>query len=505
MPQVINTNIASLNAQNSLNKSQNSLQTSLERLSSGLRINSAKDDAAGLAIVDRMTSQIRGLNQAVRNANDGLSVAQVAEGALQESSNIMQRMRELAIQSANDSNSGTDRANIQKEVGQLQSELNRIADTTTFNGKNLLDGSFSAQLFQVGTNANETISVSISSSRATTLGSEQATSITNVGGALAAAADVSAGNNVVAAATTITGPSGAGSFTPTADDSAFDIANDINSLTESTTTPTGVSATARTTVTLDTFTADAVSGGLSFTLSASNAAGTVGSAAVVTATLTSATDLTSLAQDINDNSASTGISAVLSADLASIELVQEQGYDINILDADSGSTNNTAADLFDVGGVSLQEDDDLATIGDSIVVGGQITLNSAGGFTVSAAGADATVFTGGAASSALSSVADIDVSSRQGSNDALIVLDTALASVTDDRASLGAIQNRLESTISNLSSISQNVSAARSRVQDADFAAETANLTRSQILQQAGISVLSQANTLPQQVLSLLQ
>ncbi|MEH6910732.1 MAG: flagellin, partial [Oceanicoccus sp.] len=137
MPQVINTNIASLSAQNSLNKSQNSLQTSLERLSSGLRINSAKDDAAGLAIVDRMTSQIRGLNQAVRNANDGLSVAQVAEGALQESSNIMQRMRELSIQSANDSNSSTDRANIQKEVTQLQAELNRIGDTTTFNGKNL--------------------------------------------------------------------------------------------------------------------------------------------------------------------------------------------------------------------------------------------------------------------------------------------------------------------------------------------------------------------------------
>ena len=149
MAQIINTNIASLSAQNSLNKSQSSLQTSLERLSSGLRINSAKDDAAGLAIVDRFTSQIRGLNQAVRNANDGLSVAQTAEGALQESSNILQRMRELAIQSANDSNASTDRANIQKEVTQLQSELNRIADNTTFNGKNLLNGGFAAQSFQV--------------------------------------------------------------------------------------------------------------------------------------------------------------------------------------------------------------------------------------------------------------------------------------------------------------------------------------------------------------------
>lgn len=505
MPQVINTNIASLSAQNSLNKSQNSLQTSLERLSSGLRINSAKDDAAGLAIVDRFTSQIRGLNQAVRNASDGLSVAQTAEGALQESSNIMQRMRELAIQSINDSNSGTDRANIQKEISQLQSELNRIADTTTFNGKNLLDGNFAAQSFQVGSNANETISVSITSSRATDLGAEQATSNTNVGGALTPAADISGGNNVVAAATTITGPSGAGSFTPSADDSAADIAADINSLTEDPNTPTGVSASARTTVTLDNFQTEAVTGGLSFTLSASNAAGTVGTATVITATLTSTTDLTTLAQEINDNTASTGVSAVLSADLSSIELVQENGYDINILDANSGTTNNTSAALFDVGGASLLEDDDDGAVTDSIVVGGQVTLNSSGGFTVSAAGADATVFAAGAASSSLNSVADINVSTRQGATDALIVLDTALSSVTDNRASLGAIQNRLESTISNLASIAENVTAARSRVQDADFAAETAELTRSQILQQAGISVLSQANALPQQVLSLLQ
>ena len=161
------TNTASLNAQNNLSKSTNDLQTSLQRLSSGLRINSAKDDAAGLAIADRMTSQIRGLNQAVRNANDGISLAQTAEGAMSESSNILQRMRELAIQSANDTNSASDRANLQKEVSQLQSELNRIADNTTFNGKNILDGSFSAAKFHVGSNADETISVSIGGARST--------------------------------------------------------------------------------------------------------------------------------------------------------------------------------------------------------------------------------------------------------------------------------------------------------------------------------------------------
>ncbi|MEH6558620.1 MAG: flagellin [Oceanicoccus sp.] len=496
MPQVINTNIASLSAQNSLNKSQNSLQTSLERLSSGLRINSAKDDAAGLAIVDRMTSQIRGLNQAVRNANDGLSVAQVAEGALQESSNIMQRMRELSIQSANDSNSSTDRANIQKEVTQLQAELNRIGDTTTFNGKNLLDGSFAAQSFQVGANAGETISVSIASSRATTLGADQATSNTNIGGTITGAADaaaaITAGNGVAAGLTTISGPEGVNAFTPTANDSAFDVAASLNNLTSADTNPTGVSATARTTVTLDTF---AQVGAVSFTLQANNAAGIVGTAQTITTTLTTATDLTDLAADINDNAASTGVSAVLSADLASIELVQEQGYDIVIGDV-TGAVATTAS--FNVGGTTIG-----ATAVDSTIVGGQVSLSSSGGFTVAAA--DATIFAGSAAASQLNSVADINVGTRDGANDALLVLDTALASVTGDRANLGAIQNRLESTISNLSSISENVSAARSRVQDADFAAETAELTRSQILQQAGISVLSQANSLPQQVLSLLQ
>ncbi|MEH6910733.1 MAG: flagellin, partial [Oceanicoccus sp.] len=200
---------------------------------------------------------------------------------------------------------------------------------------------------------------------------------------------------------------------------------------------------------------------------------------------------------INDNAASTGVSAVLSADLASIELVQEQGYDIVIGDV-TGAVATTAS--FNVGGTTIG-----ATAVDSTIVGGEVSLSSSGGFTVAAAGADATIFTGGAAASTLNSVADINVGTRDGANDALLVLDTALASVTGDRANLGAIQNRLESTISNLSSISENVSAARSRVQDADFAAETAELTRSQILQQAGISVLSQANSLPQQVLSLLQ
>jgi len=175
MPQTINTNIASINAQRQLDKSKMDLDTSLQRLSSGLRINSAKDDAAGLAITNRFTSQIRGLNQASRNANDGISLSQTAEGALEETTQILQRIRELAIQSANDTNSSTDRDSLQSEVNQLQQELTRIANTTTFNGKNLLDGTFSGSTFQIGAEANQTISVSVGDARATTLGTNTTT------------------------------------------------------------------------------------------------------------------------------------------------------------------------------------------------------------------------------------------------------------------------------------------------------------------------------------------
>ncbi|MBK8538247.1 MAG: hypothetical protein IPL59_26090 [Candidatus Competibacteraceae bacterium] len=175
---MINSNQSALNAQRQLNFSAGILKTSMERLSSGLRINSAKDDVAGVAIADRMTSQIRGLNQGVRNANDGISLAQTAEGALQESTSILQRMRELAVQSANDTNTGTDRSSLQKEVGQLQQELNRIANTTAFNGKNLLDGTFSAQKFHVGANANQTISVSAGNAQASAIGAQQVISAT---------------------------------------------------------------------------------------------------------------------------------------------------------------------------------------------------------------------------------------------------------------------------------------------------------------------------------------
>ena len=499
MAQVINTNIASLNAQRNLNTSQNSLATSLQRLSSGLRINSAKDDAAGLAIVDRMTSQIRGLNQAVRNANDGLSVAQTAEGALQESSNIMQRMRELAIQSANDSNSSGDRANIQKEVVQLQSELDRIASTTTFNGKNLLDGSFTAQKFQVGSNADETISVSLNSAKANAMGAYTASTFDNVG-VIAAAANIAGGNGVTAETLTVVGPLGGSSaLTVTAGDAASDTAAIINGATGS----TGVTAKASTEFTLQNLGA---AGTVSFTLSASNASGTVGTAVSVNVGVAAVSDLSNIVTAVNNSTANTGISASFGADNGKVVFTSASGDNINILDFTNSAATKTVDILSndDAGGV----DTDTLTGGaatDSVVVGGKITFSSNGSFSINQTAADTTMFAAQTTGSALSSIATVDVTTQAGANSALDIIDNALSSITDSRASLGAIQNRLESTISNLASISENVSAARSRIQDADFAAETANLTRSQILQQAGISVLSQANALPQQVLSLLQ
>src|SRR5688572_2540816 len=241
MPQVITTNLASLNAQRNLNTSQSSLSTALQRLSSGLRINSARDDAAGLAISQRLTSQINGLNQAVRNANDGISLAQTAEGALQESGNILQRIRQLAIQSANDSNSAADRKALQAEVSQLTSELNRIANTTTFNGKKILDGSFTAQKFQVGADANQTIDVTISDARATALGSYTRNSTNNVAAnglevATSAGAALAA-NNFNTQAITISGSLGSSTIAAAtlADGStARDVAAAVNNVTGST-------------------------------------------------------------------------------------------------------------------------------------------------------------------------------------------------------------------------------------------------------------------------------
>jgi flagellin len=505
MASTINTNIQSLTAQRNLSMSQASLATSMQRLSSGLRINSAKDDAAGLAITDRMTSQVRGLNQAARNANDGISLAQVAEGALGSVSSNLQRIRELAVQAANGTNSASDRQALQAEVLQLTTEIARVGDTTEFNGLKLLDGSYTTQQFQVGANANQTIGVSVSSARAVDMGNNRITSKTTapsiataaVGANLAAAV-----NGFAAQAFTLSG-NGTVSTIPTsgnlaAGSSANAVATAINAYTAA----SGVTAVATTTATLSSITAGAVQ----FKLTGANS-----SPVTISATVSNASDLSALAQAINAQSGTTNITAV--ADKAgNLVMTDSSGNDIKMenLNVVGGLTGATITGADTATPVSFQPatgGTPAATSDVAVAIGGTVKLNSANGFTISTT--DATnSFVPGASTSAgstLSSVAAIDVSTAQGATDALLVVDGALALISGNRAQLGAVQNRFLTTIENLQTTSENLSASRSRIQDADFAAETANLSRTQILQQAGTAMVAQANQLPQGVLALLR
>lgn len=485
MALTINTNVASLNAQRNLNASQSNLAKSMQRLSSGLRINSAKDDAAGLAISDRMTSQIRGLNQATRNANDGISLAQTAEGAMQESTNILQRMRELAVQSANDSNSGTDRASLQKEVAQLQQELDRIATTTSYNGKKVLDGTFTAQSFQVGANAGENIAFSVGGTSSTQIGAHQY----KAGGTINTATATTV-NTVAAQTLDVSGSLGSEDVTVGINDSARDIAAGINSVSNE----TGVSASA---VTYAQLTVDAT-GPQSFDITGKNS-----TAETISANITDTSDLTELSDAINAKAASTGVYAELSDDKATITLKNSEGYDIS-LNWNSGdmAVRGVAADGETVTGAAVV---DLSTASQDVTVGGNLTFNAEKSYSVTtdvagsiSAGAATTM------ASSLTSVGEVDISTGAGAEDAIGIIDYAISFVDTERANLGAIQNRFESTISNLQNISENVSAARSRILDADIAQETSNMTKQNILQQAGVSILAQANQSPQLALSLL-
>ena len=387
----VNTNISSLNAQRNLTKSGEGLATSMQRLSSGMRINSAKDDAAGLQISNRLTSQISGLGVAQRNANDGISMAQTAEGAMQESTNILQRMRELSLQSANGSNSSEDRAALQKEVAALQTELTRIAETTSFGGQNLLDGTFGTKAFQVGSNSGETISVGLKDISADELGSTSRNAI-------------SAG--AVTAAQLSTAEIGNG-----------------GTMSISYVTSTGANPK---TIEVD--------------MSAVTATGTT-------------TDMDSMDSALNAALNGIGVSAnggVLSGSM----VTSTATLTINLTDTSGAATTGTA------------------------------------GASVTAA--------------AITHVEDIDIADQIGSGTAVEIIDNALAEISDSRANLGAIQNRFSHTINNLANVQENVSASRSRIQDTDFAMETATMTKNQILQQAGTSILSQANQVPQAALSLL-
>jgi flagellin len=639
MALTVNTNIPSLNTQRNINNTSNALNTSMQRLSTGSRINSAKDDAAGLQISNRLTNQISGLNVAVRNANDGISLAQTAEGALQQSTNILQRMRDLSIQSANGSNSDADRAALQKEVSALQSELTRIAETTTFGGRKLMDGSFGTSSFQVGSNAYETIDVTVKSASARDIGSYQVGSKTNAAATtgLPTAANLSTvTGSVVANANTafnaasvkVVGGGQAETVSIAQNDSAKTLAAKFDGAIP------GMTATARTVFTAE---VNAPAGqSADFTLK-------VGDAEV---NLVGVTSTKNLAEQINSNASKLGLKAnlssegVLTVESASGENVTfgqssnaNVGLSVQVQDAAGNfgpktavgdaagktvvgylqlnssnsyaisadtvnvtqnvtqaalsvtpDTSGTAAPTTDAdhfkvasievagagyGGQNVTLDlssyelrslNDLRDAiraedtGGALIVSDDGTIRSQNGGNISfgeltqhlANGATATTRTFaveadklqadgtlagpvtvdgasltaesviiedvagsyqlfGSASAQKNSVGEIDISTADGAQRALSVIDNALAGIDSQRADLGAVQNRFDNTINNLQNISENASAARSRIMDTDYAAETANLSKNQVLQQAGTAILAQAKQLPQSVLSLLQ
>jgi len=563
MALVINTNVASLNSQRQLVSSGASLDRATERLSSGNRINSAKDDAAGLAIGNRMTSQVRGLDQAIRNANDGVSLIQTAEGALQESTNILQRMRELSVQSANGIYSDTDRKTLQAEVKQLQSELTRISETTTFNGQNLLDGSMGTKSLQVGAQQNQTIDISIGSFSANSLGGSTGdlvgseTTLAELQALGAGDLEINDKNNTALTATN-------------ADtvNKMLDVLNaDFNSV--------GVSV-----ATVSEFTADAVGSGVLVTgTDTLNIVVTDGNGDTQTLNITGTNSMKEVVSKINE-SAGGIVQATLNSE-GKLVLTAQNSESIAVTDANdkvggtgsadfslvlnkqSGYTGEikvesaTPADLINAGFNATQTDGSIigvanttqnalnkgveigpvaagtsvATQQTNVIDGineksaetgviayagataGTIALKSVDGSEVSIKYGDnaaASIATDVGllernATEGAGSVASIDISTEAGAQKAIGIIDKALEQVNATRADLGAVNNRLDFTVSNLSNISEKTSAARSRIMDADFAAETANLSRSQVLQQAASAMLAQSNARPQQVLSLLR
>ncbi len=484
----INTNINSLTAQRNLGMSGASLATSIQRLSSGLRINSAKDDAAGLAISDRFTSQIRGLNQATRNANDGISLAQTTEGALKASTDILQRVRELAVQSANASNSAGDRQALQNEVGQLVAELDRISQTTEFNGQKILDGTFGTQQFQVGANANQTIVASTANLRTTIYGNNQ---VLAAGGAATLAA--AGANSTTAGTVAINGALGSASVTVAVNSTAKANTDLINAQKAT----TGVGATARTDLSL----AFGATGSYNLTLQSDNST-TLAISFAVTAVATS-DGLSAAVAAINDQSSKTGVTAALNSAGTAVVLTNATGNDISVSDTAVANAGSVTVQKLDSAGAAsgatavLTADVTAATA----TTVGYITLDSEKSFATDVTTTNAFADAG----STLKKVSDLDITTFTKATDALKTVDSALAFISGTRAKLGALQSRFETTIANLQVTSENLSASRSRILDADFAQETANLSRAQILQQAGTAMVAQANQLPQGVLALLR
>ena len=495
MPQVINTNMASLSAQRALNTSQSGVQTSLERLSSGLRINGAKDDAAGLAISERFTSQIRGLNQAARNANDASSLAKTAEGAMAEVTNNLQRIRELAVQAANGTNSATDRTALQSEVTQLVAEIDRVANQTNFNGIKLLDGSYSAQSYQVGANAGETISIgSIASVKSTDVGQYSGVTLSNQ--ALTATATGSAGSGSdTAAAQSVTltysnSDTEVISLGSVAQD-AKAIANAFNAINR------GFVATADANSVNGTNSSDSGGNDTTLTLTLNNISFDV---AGLDGAMSS--NRTALVSAVNATTGSHGVIATDDGNKVNFAAADGRNITVSAAFASSG-TAMVASDFGLAADGTYGSTYDVTYRAPGVDTSGRTVSSFVGSGTGTAT--DSTRISSQTVAQVGAALSGVDISTASGATAALNTLDAALSSVNTSRASLGAFQSRFDSVYANLQVASENASAARSRIVDADFATETAALTRGQILQQAGIAVLAQANAAPQNVLSLLQ
>ena len=585
----INSNTSALYAVNASRKTDRDMETSMQRLSTGLRITNAGDDASGAAISDRMSANIKGIEQSIRNAGDVISMAQVSEGALGEASSVLQRIRELAIQSASDVMSATERNYIQTEVSQLLSEFDRVTRDTTFNEINVLDGSFASRTFQIGIKKGESASVSVGSMRIDQLGSYQQTSDVDstdfdlsTGAKLVASASVA--NHVEADTMTISGQLGSANVTVNAGETARDIAKSINNVFES----TGVDASASTQLKFEGLASSGNTGvvSVSFDLYGSNSSAVTISSSVNLGSTTSASNFTELRDSINAYTAQTGVEAVLATDFSYLYLTQPEGYDIKIADIDFdletatdavattlggaaavGDTTLTVADstgmaagdlvtgvgiapgttissitdgttivintavetamansdaivvgtdrVFKITGMS----EDLTTAGyqadlfdknhlsgnhDSAIVTGQVTMASSKQFTVNG---DITkgLFTTNPGAATLNKLSTISVLTRQKSTDGLTVLDKAMDRINLERAKLGAIMSRMEKAVDNLSNVAMNTTASRGRIVDADFALESANLTRAQILQSSATAMIAQASKSMQTVLELLR
>lgn len=484
MSSTINTNIPSLTAQRNLTNSQSALTTSLQRLSSGLRINSAKDDAAGLAISERLTSQIRGSDQASRNANDGISLSQTAEGDLAQIGTNLQRVRELAVQSSNASNSVSDRASLQNESNQLLQEIDRVAQNSSFNGNKLLDGSFTSQTFQIGANntANDRLTINaISSSRLSSLGGTSAVATANLNSATSLsglnAGDLTLNGSQV-------GGTSAGSLAGQSAASAFATAAAINTVSAA----SGVTATA-----VQATTAGSAATAFTGVTPAANVGFSINGVAVgaIVAGTDAAGEGANTAAAINKVTAQSGVTATANATTGAVSLKATDGRDILV--AVTGTYSTLTADTGLTAGTTH----------------GSVALNSTNtaGIVVSGATPSKAGLTAGTTNAAftVSTLSSLDISTTAGATSALDTIDGALSTINNTRAQLGAIQNRFSSVVTSLQTSSENLSASRSRIQDTDFAHETAALTRGQILQQAGTAMLAQANSLPNGVLALLR